>query len=259
MPIVNPLFGPRSVSVSAEMKLHFDQGGLIDHQVLYPNSSTKVSAEVWLDANNQRHRDGGPAVVREDGAKEWYQHGKLHRLNAPAVEGGSSAVYGDQFIVRPFENHREYWHQGERHREDGPAQIMGIDYTYYRHGKLHRVGGPAVKYLWATEYWQDGLLHREDGPAKQGPDNSKEWFVRGKRHNLEGPAVIQKGLVEWHQNGLLHREAGPARTTYNRGEKLQEIWYYQGEYHRDDGPAYNDLITGQALWYCHGKLTDKNY
>ena len=46
-------------------------------------------------------------TVEENGTESWYQKGKFHRDNGPAVIHAS----GD-----------EYWYQnGEYHREDGPA------------------------------------------------------------------------------------------------------------------------------------------
>lgn len=32
------------------------------------------------------HCDDGPAVIRGEGYKEYYTHGKLHRLDGPAIE-----------------------------------------------------------------------------------------------------------------------------------------------------------------------------
>jgi hypothetical protein len=43
----------------------------------------------------------------QDGYKEWYQNGEIHRLDGPAVE------YAD--------GSKEWYLNGERHRLDGPA------------------------------------------------------------------------------------------------------------------------------------------
>lgn len=54
---------------------------------------------------------------------------------------------------------REWWRDGVRHREDGPA----IE--------------------WADgdkEWWVKGELHREDGPAVERADGSTAWFRRGR-------------------------------------------------------------------------------
>jgi hypothetical protein len=46
-------------------------------------------------------------VIRADGYKEWWQNGKRHRTNGPAVEYANGG--------------KEWWQNGMRHRVDGPA------------------------------------------------------------------------------------------------------------------------------------------
>ena len=81
----------------------------------------------------------------EDGNKEWYLNGKLHREDGPAVE----------------------WANGNK--------------SWYLNGKLHREDGPAVE--WANGYkkwYLNGNLHREDGPACEWADGDKFWYLNGK-------------------------------------------------------------------------------
>lgn len=40
----------------------------------------------YYDENNKLHREGGPALERPDGYKEWYLNGECHRDGAPAIE-----------------------------------------------------------------------------------------------------------------------------------------------------------------------------
>lgn len=40
----------------------------------------------WLDEDGHFHRSGGPAIEEGDGTKKWFQHGKVHRLEGPALE-----------------------------------------------------------------------------------------------------------------------------------------------------------------------------
>ena len=64
--------------------------------------------------------------VYSDGSKEWYQNGKLHRLDGPAIE------YSDGYT---------YWYQnGKRHRLDGPAYERADGYK---------------------EWWVDGTKYSE--------------------------------------------------------------------------------------------------
>lgn len=37
------------------------------------------------DEQNRLHAEGGPAVTNPDGSCVWYYHGKIHRLDGPAV------------------------------------------------------------------------------------------------------------------------------------------------------------------------------
>ena len=61
-------------------------------------------------------------VRKANGDKEWYQDGKLHRLDGPVVE----CVSGDK-----------HWYQdGELHRLDGPAvEYANGDKWWYQDGK----------------------------------------------------------------------------------------------------------------------------
>jgi len=52
-------------------------------------------------AQYQLHREGGPAVVYDNGAEVWYKHGMFHRLDGPACK----LKNGDDFRC-------EYWING---------------------------------------------------------------------------------------------------------------------------------------------------
>jgi hypothetical protein len=66
---------------------------------------------------------------QEDGTTSWYDHGKLHCVDGPAVTYGP--LYG------PFAGDKCWFFYGKFHREDGPAveKSNGTKYWYY-HGKL---------------------------------------------------------------------------------------------------------------------------
>jgi hypothetical protein len=42
--------------------------------------------EVWVDKNNFIHRENEYAYICYTGDKVWFQHGRKHRTNGPAVE-----------------------------------------------------------------------------------------------------------------------------------------------------------------------------
>ena len=82
--------------------------------------------------------------VNENGTKEWYLNGLLHREDGPA-----------------------------RERADGCKQ-------WWVNGKKHREGESAIESAGGHKSWyKDGKLHREDGPAYEGADGSKGWYING--------------------------------------------------------------------------------
>ena len=86
--------------------------------------------------------------VHSDGAKEWYQNGKLHREDGPAVEWSGGGT--------------KFW---------------------YQNGKLHREDGPAIEYSSGSRFWfLNGKRHREDGPAYEYYDGTKDWFLEGTHY-----------------------------------------------------------------------------
>ena len=57
---------------------------------------------------------------------------------------------------------------------------------WYLNGNLHREDGPAIEHPDGTKYWYlNGKLHREDGPAVEYPDGRKFWYLNGKEYTEE--------------------------------------------------------------------------
>jgi hypothetical protein len=69
-----------------------------------------------------------------------------------------------EYQVKVYNNVTEWFFNGKRHREDGPA-IEWPDGT--------------------KSYWIKGKRHREDGPAIEWPDGSKEYYINGKEYSYE--------------------------------------------------------------------------
>ena len=117
-----------------------------------------------------------------NGDKFWYQEGKLHRLDGPAVE-----------------------------RTDGNK-------LWFQNGQLHRLGGPAVEYTSGNKCWyQKGKRHRIDGPAVEQANGNKVWYQEDKRHREDGPAVEYiNGDKEWYINGkeLTKEEFNKVKNVY---------------------------------------------
>ena len=61
----------------------------------------------YYNSAGQLHRENGPAVEWDNGAKRWYQNGQLHRTDGPAI------IWSDGV--------KEWYQNGQRHRTDGPA------------------------------------------------------------------------------------------------------------------------------------------
>ena len=63
-------------------------------------------------------------VEVEDGYKEWYLNGKLHREDGPAVESPNG--------------YKEWYLNGKLHREDGPAvEYSNGDKSWFINGEKH--------------------------------------------------------------------------------------------------------------------------
>jgi hypothetical protein len=129
-------------------------------------------------------------IVDNDGSRQWYLNGKLHREEGPAVE-------------HPNGNF-EWYLQGKLHRTDGPAvENRTLDTrvisnmalrrnrqalrVWYLQGKLHRTDGPAVEWPGGTrEYFLHGQLHREDGPAiETSRSDYREWWYKGESYDVD--------------------------------------------------------------------------
>jgi len=77
---------------------------------------------------------------------------------------------------------KEWFLNGSRHREDGPAwELPDGSKRWYLNGKLHRTDGPAVEYSNGNKFWYlNGKCHRTDGPAMEWANGSKFWYLNDK-------------------------------------------------------------------------------
>ena len=182
--------------------------------------------------------DDGREFIQGPAGKEWFLNGKRHREDGPAVERADGS--------------KAWFLNGKYHREDGPAvESATRRKEWYLNGKRHREDGPAIEYVDGTKEWYlNGELHREDGPAVEFTDGTKHWFLNGKRHREDGPAVEGPGdRKEWFLNGKRHREDGPA-IDWGDGDKE---WWLNGERHREDGPAV-EHANGKKHWFLNGEF-----
>jgi hypothetical protein len=59
------------------------------------------TVEYWIDENNRFNRENGPAYLWKDGSYDYCKHGRLHRLDGPAV-------------YRTKKNITEWWIDGKK-------------------------------------------------------------------------------------------------------------------------------------------------
>ncbi|WP_276947111.1 hypothetical protein [Ferrimicrobium acidiphilum] len=106
---------------------------------------TKSGSKEWR-LHGRLHRLDGPAVIYADGSERWYRHGKLHRLDGPAVVDS----YDDRVVVFAVKDNK-------LRRLDGLVAVSAKGYqAWYKRGRLHRLDGPAVIYDDVEEWWVDG-------------------------------------------------------------------------------------------------------
>ena len=174
-----------------------------DHFIPGFEKTWKVTTRYnWTMDRNQDRRhwvndtlhsvDGRPAVLKHDGTKVWYEHGKIHRgHDLPAIES-------------PDET-KQWMCQGKLHRENDLPAIEHGDGTrwWYRNGKLFRRRGQhTVELKDGTLKWTNakGELHRmDDLPAVVRPNGTKEWWFNGFKHRDYGKPTIEhaNGACEW--------------------------------------------------------------
>ena len=108
--------------------------------------------------------DKPTCTIWEDGTKQWYLNGKLHREDGPAAE------YADG---------TKAWYLNDKlHREDGPAvELLSGSKRWYLNDKLHREDGPAIEYADGTKHWY--LNDRELAEHEFDTQLFIKWVKRG--------------------------------------------------------------------------------
>lgn len=228
--------------------------------------------KIWL-ANGKKHRDFNlPAVVYNNGRREWWVHGVLQRriFNGNelwAQNGVLHRIGGPAFVKK---NEIEEWRiNGKLHREDGPAftraainwhtgssnLLEGFDFNIDLVEREYPNNKDGLIYINSGEFWcLNGEYHRVGGPAVTRTNGTQEWWINGQLHREDGPAIVNSdGTQEWMQFHQRHREDGPA-VVYSNG---LELYYINGRLHREDGPAVV-RPDGSYAWYRNGRLHRTN-
>jgi len=90
--------------------------------------------------------------VHDNGNREWYLNGKLHRIDGPAVE---------------YYNGAKFWYlNGKYHRTD--VDEMGVSL-------------PAIEFANGDKSWYlNDKRHRTDGPALEYANGETQYFINNK-------------------------------------------------------------------------------
>jgi len=105
-----------------------------------------------------------------------------YSLDSGRFSGKVSYMKQNECKVVVEDGIKQWFLNGERHREDGPAiEYADGDKSWYRNGKLHREDGPAIEYADGEKLWYvNGKCHREDGPAIEYADGDEGWYLNGE-------------------------------------------------------------------------------
>ena len=100
-----------------------------------------------------------------------------------------------EYQVKVYPDRTEWYQNGKLHRLDGPAvELANGDKFWYQNDQLHRLDGPAVDWANGDKFWfQNGLRHRLDGPAQEYANGDKFWYINGKK--LTEQKFIEQTLV----------------------------------------------------------------
>jgi len=98
--------------------------------------------KTYYDDNGRIHREGGPAVVWDNGSEEWWLNGVRHRVGGPALLVAQEIPVISEF-PHILESNVSFWAADSRlffvcgkiHRLDGPAVMVGEENHYYIGGK----------------------------------------------------------------------------------------------------------------------------
>lgn len=195
----------------------------------------------------QLHREDGYAVIKADGSGSYWLNGIFHTekaFNQTAMEININKLKeNDVWKSINFLNLEKLTINGD---EVYLKNKSGIE-NWYKNGKKHREDGPA-SIAFESKYWyRDGLLHREDGPAIDNSNGEKCWYIKGKLHREDGPAYESSSLKCWYQNGLRHREDGPA-VEFADGTKH---WYLNGTFYKEHDFLKKTLQNKSELFFLN--------
>lgn len=175
--------------------------------IALPNSGG-LAVEYYL-LDGMLHRcDDEPAVIIQQKHGRYLQKHKWYRHNVPKRENTdepTSIAWGGHNIDTCFTKCTFKNESGQLHRTgDKPARTSYFNNgiwveEYWIDGERHREEGPAILYEAGWSFYHKGNLHRADGPARcrislRKDDNTvfiREWWEAGKHYPPSGPLTYQ--------------------------------------------------------------------
>jgi hypothetical protein len=142
--------------------------------ILKPSLSAAISGGIegsiiFCDDNSEVHCDNGPAVIHPSGTREWWIHGKRHRIDGPAIIN--------------CHGRKEWWYEGELISESWAPN------TATEHGWVSRITTKNRDIQWQLleANPEQGLLFTwfdtdmQDYLIQKRPDLiGKMWFLADK-------------------------------------------------------------------------------
>lgn len=225
--------------------------------------STYQGDHMWRDKQSYYHREHDePAIVRANGDKEWWHHGKRHRDPS-----------NDLPAVISLQNKRqEWWVDGIRHRDtfdqDGhlnPAALVDGEKFWY-------INGDQVKAIIKAKLENkekarreqekvadiaNGFLAKEEEQSMYGPWNHP---VHGRRVQIN----VENGSQLWvdsegnkvHRDSQLRIHCDAPCPAIRRPDGTLE-WWQHGKRHRNDGLPAIEKPNGENEWYEQDVLVKK--
>ncbi|WIB65704.1 hypothetical protein [Curtobacterium sp. MCBD17_040] len=147
---------------------------------------TEWSGIVMFHQDEELHRDGGPALIHNDGREDWYHHGTRIPAGTRDPEDILGVPDGERIGLH---------YAGVRHEGGEQVQVWSSGNGSY---EVH-VGEEG-----SIAFYLDGDLHRHGGPAVVLPDGTADWYRHGTLIEAARPTppvkeLLHAGPVDTHR------------------------------------------------------------
>ena len=222
--------------------------------------------------DGQLHRLDGPAIERVNGYKAWYVYGELHNIKGPAIihENGDKEFYIDGIKYEEEIFYNNITLKNIRLKKHTNENNYKNKFLITLNGRLHnKINEPAYTYNTGSadritkEYVVNGIQHRTNGPAVYNKVNSR-WLQYGRRHNENGYAVTYMNTEQYYLNDKLYAKREYIDEIENKTslEELtidgNKVTYRFGVLHTEDNIPTIIKQNGDKYYYKLGILHREN-